>query len=128
MKKRIYVARVSQIILLLGVSTVVMFSQTDPGHPLDINDLPFKVEMRRLDAVAKELKSDSNKIVYLIGFNKTGRSKQTALNRIEKSKNYLVVKHHILRSRVKTLYGGRQNGLVMRITVVQKSDALPSKP
>jgi hypothetical protein len=127
MNKGIYVTRTAQVLAWLGVSTIVLFSQVQSGHPLDIINLPFKVEMRRLDAAAEELKLDPTKVVYLIGFNKTGQPKKTALSRIQKSKNYLVTRHHILPSRIKTIYGGSQDGLIMRISVVQKSGFMPGK-
>ena len=122
--------RVAQLIAFGTLFTVIGFSQdTNPNHehPLDVNDLPFEVEMRRLDAVAEELKADSSKMVLLVGFNKYGRSKQTALSRLGKSKNYLATRYHISRSRIRTLYGGSQDGMIMKILVGKKSELFPQK-
>jgi hypothetical protein len=84
----------------------------------DINDLPFEVEMRRLDGIAKELRLNSRKIVYLIGFNKEGTSKRTAEERLSKSKSYLIKRHGISADRINTLYGGTQDGLNMQIRMI----------
>jgi hypothetical protein len=115
-----FVITVSRLIALSATLTIVAFSQDAWSHEYGINDLPFEVEMRRLDSVAKALKSDSNKMVYLIGFNKSGKSKATAWNRIRRSRGYLIKKHHIAADRIKLLYGKTQNGLIMKISIIDK--------
>jgi len=109
-----------RLIFLLAFLSVTSYSQDVWEHEYSIDDLPFEVEIRRLESVAKVLKSNSNKIVYLIGFNKNGTSKAVAWRRIRKSKNYLIKKNHISPYRIKLLYGGSQSGLVMRISLVEK--------
>lgn len=76
--------RVIQLLVLIGFSAVYGFSQTTLQHEYDIDDLPFEVEMRRRDDVAKTLGSQPDMIVYLVGYNKEGTSKGTALRSTQK--------------------------------------------
>src|SRR4051812_43561860 len=84
----------------------VGYSQSPQLDVYDPPNLTFKEEMRRLDGVAQVLQQQDKVNVYLFGFNKEGQSKATAINRLKKSKNYLVRKHHIPPSRIGILYVG----------------------
>ncbi len=129
MKKKENLGRIIQLIMLVGFCTSGALSQARPEHSYDINDLPFEAEMRRLDSAARELKSNPSKIVYLVGYNKTGEGKATATSRLKKSKAYLIRQHRLKPQRIRTFYAGEQNGLVMRIVITEKNaEESPSKP
>ncbi len=117
---------VSRLVAITAAFACVTLSQAPDEHQYGINDLPFEVEKRRLDSVAKVLTSDSDKIVYLVGFNKNGKSTQTACDRLKKSRRYLMKKHRIESQRIVLVYGGSQNGLVMKISIADKNGVTTS--
>src|SRR4051812_21296273 len=102
----------------LSLALSVGYSQTPQVHQYDISGLTFREEMLRLDWVAEILNQHAKVKAYLVGYNEVGRSKTTAMNRLKRSKNYLIRTHHISTSRIQTLYGGEKDGLTMHIALV----------
>lgn len=119
---RIFYCLLAYMFISIVISVGVTFAQANAGHPLAIPNLPFSIEMRRLDSAAEVLKAQPDTAVFLIGFNDVGRPKGTALDRIHRSKNYLIQKYHVAESRIVLLYGGETVGLIMNISIVKKSD------
>ena len=74
--------RVGVFCLVFAFFTVVSLAQERRQHLISIPGLSFEVEKRRLDEAAKELELDSNKVVYLVAYNKASRKKSTATNRL----------------------------------------------
>jgi hypothetical protein len=118
MKKKHIVLRLPWLVAIV-IFSAHAFSQDVAQHVYDTPNLTFEFEMRRLDAVAKELKLDSEKFVYLVAFNAKDKSKRTALKRLSNSKTYLIKKHRIAASRIRTIYAGCQDSLIMQIRVAK---------
>ena len=126
MERKKYLFKIGVLFVLLGCSTIVALSQDSINAHYSPRNLSFKEEMRRLDIAAAELKLAPNKIVWLLGYNKVGRKKSTAMQRLKRSKQYLIRKHGISPERINTGYAGRdEEGILMRIYIVPKDAPSP---
>jgi hypothetical protein len=104
------------ILLILGVYG---FSQGQKDV-YAVPGLSFSVDKRRLVEAAEQLRADPTKVIYLVAYNKTGQRKSTAVDRLNKSKKFLVRKLGISMDRIRTVYGGtKEQGLVMEIFITK---------
>jgi hypothetical protein len=119
--------RVFQVILLFCVVSVVGRAQATQIHQYDMPH-SFKEDMRRLDFVADVLRTNDKLKVFLFGFNQTGQKKATAMNRLKKSRHYLINKHHISPSQIEIRYVGEQDVLIMHIALINTETNSPWSP
>jgi hypothetical protein len=106
------------LIVALALTGAVYAQEQE--HVYDIDNLPFEAEKSRLDNAAVMLSRDPNKVVFLIGFNSSRAGKNSAVVRLRQAKRYLQEKHRIPAHRIRSIYGGLNTGLIMRIYVIDK--------
>ena len=113
-------------ILYLGGVLVTATPSQVPDHYYSIPDLPFKAEKVRLAGAAAKLRRHPQKIVYLVGYNKSGMRKSTTLKRLTDSKKYLIKIERISPDRIITVYGGSKDaGIIMDIFVFDRNSIPP---
>lgn len=113
--------------LLLFFLCIQSFAQDDckpmqPNHFNIHSGNDFEDEKARLSFAARILDLCPNQIVYLVAYNATKKSKATALERLKKSKQFLIKNRKISVGRIMTIYGGTRSEIEMDIYFVDKKD------
>ncbi len=116
----------ANILIRLVLAGVMFFACTSDTvraqHKSDFPNLPFRLEMKRLDEAALELKNDPEAVVDLVAFSAKLTDRRLALKRLAKSRSYLIKSHKIASSRITTVYAGCREGLIMQIFVGRRSE------
>jgi hypothetical protein len=108
--------------------SIQSFAQDDckpiqPNHFNIHSGMDFKDEKPRLDFAARILDLCHNQIVILVAYNSDKKTKATALERLKKSRQYLIRTHKISAQRIMIIYGGTKSEIEMNIYFRNKKNA-----